>query len=66
MNTWEDVKEEIIERLDNPTKEQIAEFIEKAYKLGYVKGIDVWLKELQILKQEITKGLKDFREEEGL
>lgn len=56
--TWEEMRGEIIERLNNPTNEQIALYIEAAYKLGYKKGIRVGVKELEWLRAEVLKELR--------
>lgn len=60
MYSWEEMRAEIVERLESPTKEQIARFIEKAYKLGYEKGINVGVDCLNWLKRQIIKGIEDI------
>lgn len=51
MNSWEEVRKEIVDRIENPTREQIAKYIENAYKMGYKKGLNV---SLDILLENLT------------
>ena len=62
MNSWEAVKQEIIERLHNlpyPTSEDIAEYIEKAYRLGYAKGVRT---SMGILKDKMQVAIESVAE----
>lgn len=56
VNTWDEVRQEIVEKLDNPSKEDIALYIEKAYRLGYAKGIRIATDILNSIKYEFECG----------
>ena len=64
--SWDEIKDEIIEKLENPAKEDIARYIEKAYKMGYIKGINLGMELLIDLKYKVGASLKEYKESEGL
>lgn len=65
MYSWEEVKKEIVSKLDNPTYEQIATYIEKAYKLGHLKGVETakeqiiyYLWDIQCVVNDMRRGME--------
>lgn len=60
MYSWEEVRADLVKVLDNPTKEEVARYIEMAYKLGYEKGINVGVDCLNWLKRQMIKGIEDI------
>lgn len=64
MNSWEEVRKEIVDRIENPTREQIAKYIESAYKMGYKKGLNVSLDILSDSFKSIEFHMRSARVEE--
>ena len=62
LYTWEKVREEITARLNNPTKDQIANYIENAYRIGYFKGCKTTKELMENYLLDIHNGLKEATE----
>lgn len=69
--SWEEIRQEVIEKLTEDvgekTAEAIAIYIEKAYKLGFAKGIKALTEQLRWLgiqadnaRDQIKKDLKNL------
>lgn len=67
MNSWEEARKEIVDRLENPTREEIAKYIESAYKMGYKKGLnvslDIFIEKIKDIEFHMRSAAKSFGQE---